>query len=109
MSGSEQVTDGDVLEAEAGALVKAFNGAAPDYAPELEWFAMGLDHDTGTRRFVFQAPGYIDSDGLQALRDLARTVVYIEAYQYDGEVIAQISVPVHGEIPAVKSTEGERS
>ena len=91
--------DGDDLEAEAEALVELFNDAAPDYSPELEWFAMGQNHETMEESFVLEAKRYIDADGLAALRDAGRTVGYIEAYQKPptDEVYCQIQIPVRGD------------
>ena len=106
---TEHVTDGDLLEAEADALVEIFNGAAPDYSPDLDWFGMGLDHETETQQFVLEAEGYIDPDGLAALRDCGRTIDYIEGYEYDGEVQIQIQLPVRGETPDQSSTGTEQS
>lgn len=99
--GTDRVTDGDLLEAEAEALVELFNEATADYSPELDWFAMSLDHDTMEESFVFEAEGYIDGDGLEALRDSGRTVGYIQGYQKppEDEVYCQINVPVQGEVP----------
>lgn len=87
---------GGELEAEAQALVETFNDANPDYGPELEWFAMSTDSDTGDQSFVFEASRYIDPDGLSALRESGRHVRYIEAYEYQGEVKVQIHIPVKG-------------
>lgn len=90
---------GDKLEAEAGAIVARFNDAKPSYSPDLEWFGMSLDHDTGDRCFVFEAADYLHADGLSALRECGRTVRYIEAYEYDSDVSAQIHVRVQGDVP----------
>lgn len=91
--------DGDDLEVEAEALVSLFNEAAADYSPDLEWFAMGQNHETMDRSFVLEAERYIDADGLAALREVGRTVNYIEAYQKpaEDEVYCQIQVPVRGD------------
>ncbi|WP_117364975.1 hypothetical protein [Natrarchaeobaculum sulfurireducens] len=99
----EIVTDGgqcvDDTEAEAEALVELFNEAAADHSPDLEWFAMGLVHESMEKCFVLEAQEYIDPDGLDALRDAGRTVRYIEAYQKPpkDEVYCQIEIPVHGD------------
>jgi hypothetical protein len=93
----EQI-DGCELEDEANALVDAFNDAAESYSPELEWFGMSLDRDTGDQRFVFEANSYVDGDGLAALRERGRVVEYIEAYVYDAETRVQISIPVEGSL-----------
>jgi len=89
------------LEAEAEALVELFNSAAPDYSPELDWFAMGQNHETMDKSYVLEAERYIDADGLDALREAGRTVKYIEAYQKppEDEVYCQIQVPVQNEVP----------
>ena len=91
--------DSDALEAEAEALVELFNDAAADHSPKLDWFAMGLNHETMDESFVLEAERYIDSDGLTALRDAGRTVEYIEAYQKppEDEVYCQIQVQVAGD------------
>lgn len=96
-------TDNSGTEREAETLVEIFNDAAADYSPDLEWFAMGLNHETMEESFVLEAESYIDADGLAALRDAGRTVGYIEAYQKppDDEVYCQIQVEVHGEVPEV--------
>lgn len=90
---------GDNLEAEAEALIAQYNDAKPDYSPELEWFGMGLDHETEEQQFVLEATDYIDSDGLSALRACGRTIRYIEAYEFEGEIGVQIQVPVQGDVP----------
>jgi hypothetical protein len=105
---TEHVTDGDLLEAEADALVEIFNSAAPDYSPDLEWFGMSPDHETETQQFVLEAEGYIDPDGLAALRDCGRTIDYIEGYEYDGEVQIQIQLPARGETPGKYDTGTEQ-
>jgi len=96
-AGVEQV-DGNELDREAEEITSIFNDAAPDYSPDLEWFGMGLDHDTKERQFVMEAEKYVDSDGLAALRDSGYEVQYIEAHnhEYDDEVVVSISVPVRG-------------
>jgi len=104
---SEQSTGGtdrqesDDLEAEAEALVDLFNSAAADHSPNLDWFAMGLNHETMDESYVLEAERYIDADGLDALREVGRTVNYVEAYQKppENEVYCQIQVPVQNEIP----------
>lgn len=95
----EQVDSGTV-EAEAQSLIKLFNTAAPDRSPELEWFAMGLDHETMEQAFVFEAKGYIDPDGLAALRGVGRVPEYIEGYQKlpAGDVYCQIQIATQGEV-----------
>jgi hypothetical protein len=102
---TEQV-DGDNLEAEAQALVDRFNDAKPSYSPELEWFGMSFDRDTGEQSFVFEAADYIDEDGLAAMRACDRTVQYIEAYDFEGEVNVQIQIRVQGDGPEVAGGEG---
>jgi hypothetical protein len=98
---SEDVNATDDTEREVEALVEIFNDAAADHSPDLEWFAMGLNHETMEESFVLEAESYIDADGLDALRDVGRTVGYIEAYQKppEDEVYCQIQVPVQGEVP----------
>ena len=100
---NEDVTDGDLLEREAHALEQIFNDAAADYSPELEWFAMGLDSETMEQSFVLEAEGYIDGAGLEALRNVGRKIVGIEAYQKppEDEIYCQISIPVRGSVPDV--------
>lgn len=97
MSGTEYIEEGD-LEREADEITTIFNEAAPDYSPELEWFGMGVDHETGDRRFVMEAETYIDSDGLDALRDAGWQIQYIEAHNhgYDDEIVISINLPVRG-------------
>lgn len=92
----------DLLEREADALAEIFNEASPDYAPELEWFAMSHDRETDKQRFVFEAFDYIDTEGLQALRQHGRTVQYIEAYEYGDNVSAQVHIPVQGSVPTAE-------
>ena len=89
----------DNLEAEAEALVARYNDARADHSPELEWFAMGLDRDNEEQQFVLESTNYIDPDGLLAIRSCGRTVRYIEAYEFDGEIGVQIQVPVKGTVP----------
>lgn len=95
---SERVT-GQLLDAEAEALVAEFNDAAPDYAPDLEWFAMSTDRNTEQQYFVFEAAGYIESQGLAALREAGRVVHGIEAYQKppSDDVYCQMEIPVRGD------------
>jgi len=90
--------EGDELEREADEITTIFNEAVPDYSPELEWFGMGVDHETGDHRFVMEAETYIDSDGLNALRDAGWQIQYIEAHdhEYDDEVVISINLPVRG-------------
>jgi hypothetical protein len=88
--------DGGGLEAEAQALVGRFNDAKPSHSPELEWFGMSTDHDAGDQLFVFEAADYIDRGGLSELRECGRTVRYIEAYEYKGDVKVQIHIRVQG-------------
>lgn len=90
--------NGDELEAEAEAIVARYNDAKPDYSPELEWFGMTLDHDTEEQQFVMEAEKYIDSDGLDALRDAGWQIQYIEAHnhEYDDDVVISIALPVRG-------------
>jgi len=94
---TEQIDQGD-LEREADEITTIFNEAAPDYSPELEWFGMSLDHDTGDQRFVMEAEKYVDGDGLNALRDAGWQIQHIEAHnhEYDDDVVVSISVPVQG-------------
>lgn len=101
-----QITDGELIEAEAKAIEAIFNDAAPSYSPELEWFAMSSDHDTGEQQFVFEASKYICSDGIKAIREHGREIRYIEANELDGEVRVAINLPVTGEVPEFTS-EGE--
>jgi len=88
-------------EHEALALVEAFNNAAKDHSPDLEWFAMcnGFDQE----EYVFEAPSYLDPDGLGALRDLGRSISYIEVHAPpDGDdACVTIHVPVQGDVPEV--------
>lgn len=104
MSSDEDSENGDPheapdIEAEARALVRRYNEAEPNHAPALDWQGMHFDPDSGDEGFVLEASGYIGSDGLDALRACGRTVRYIEAYEYDGEVRIQIEVPVQHEVP----------
>jgi len=96
-----KTVDGDLLEREAHALEDLFNDAKPDYSPELEWFAMGLDHDTGEQSYVMECERYIDGDGIAALRDAGWEIQYIEAYHSEltDEIGVQIQVPVRGKVP----------
>lgn len=87
------------LEGEANALVDRFNSAAPSHSPDLEWFAMSYGRDADEDEFVLEAQGYIDSDGLAALRECGRTITYIEAYGYDDDCVVTIHVPVRGSLP----------
>jgi hypothetical protein len=98
-SGTER-SEGVELEAEAESLVEIFNDATPDYAPDLEWFAMSSDPETESEAFVLEAEYYIAPGGLEALRDVGRMVAYIEAYEKppSGDAFAQIHVPVEGEV-----------
>lgn len=86
-------------EAKAEALVDLYNAAKPDHCPELEWFGMGLNHDTGQELFVLESPRYINREGLEAIREAGRSVRYVEAYEFEGEIAVQIEVRVQGEIP----------
>jgi hypothetical protein len=97
------------LDKEAHALVELFNEAKPDHSPELEWFAMRTDHETGQVFFALEADEYIDSDGLEALREHGREVSYIEAFQHHngGGVSVSIEIPVRGEIPTGTAEETE--
>ena len=107
MSDSDTPAEGEhrsPKEHEALALVEAFNNAAEDHSPDLEWFAMcnGFDQE----EYVFEAASYIDTDGLDALRDLGRRVSYIEVHAPpDGdEACVAIHVPVQGEVPEVQGS-----
>jgi hypothetical protein len=107
-SDSEQ-TAPDKVESEAQSLVEKFNRAKPSYAPELDWYAMSSDHQTGDSSFVFKAVGYLDGTGLSALRDCGRTIRYIEAHKFDGDVEILISIRVQGEVPSQsEDTGGDR-
>jgi hypothetical protein len=88
--------DGGELEAEAQALVDRFNDAKSPFSPELEWFSMSYDHETGGQSFVFEAAEYIDRGGLSAIRECGRTVHYIEAHEYESDVKVQIHIRVQG-------------
>lgn len=87
------------LEREAFAIESIYNNAKPSYSPELEWFAMGLDHDRDQEQFVFQSEKYIDREGIEALRDAGRKIRYIEAHDLRDEVLIQIAIDVTGDIP----------
>lgn len=102
-------SDGGLLEREAEALVEIFNDAAADYSPRLEWFGMGLDHETDTEQFVLEAEEYIDTDGLAALRDHGRIVRYIEAYEFDDKATVQIEIPVRDDVPGESATTDSRT
>lgn len=95
------MSTGDLLEREAHALEDLFNDAKASHSREIEWFAMGLDHDTGEQQFVLEAPRYIDGDGIAALREAGWEIQYIEAYHSEltGEIGVQIQVPVRGQVP----------
>jgi len=98
MTNDIEKVDGDTLEREAEEITTIFNEAAPDYSPDLEWFGMGLDHDTGNRRFVMEAEKYIDSEGLDALREAGYEIQYIGSHNHelDEDVVISISLPVRG-------------
>lgn len=100
-------SDSDLLEREAEALVEMFNGAAADYSPDIEWFGMSHDIETGEDAFVLEAAEYIDNDGLDALRDHGRIVQYIEAYEVDGDVAIQIEIPVRDTVPGEDRSSSE--
>lgn len=91
---SGRSTDG--IEQEADEITSVFNEAAPDHSPELEWFGMGIDHDTGDRQFVMEAERYVDGDGIAALRGAGWEIQYIEAHnhEYDDDVVVSITLPV---------------
>jgi len=99
LTGTDRV-DGDELNREAELAVETFNDAAADYSPEIEWFGMSFDSETGDDQFVLQAPKYIDSKGLAALRGAGWYVHYVETYTdpQNGEQVVQIQVPVLGEV-----------
>lgn len=96
MSNGKSDTETSHSELEAEALVNRFNDAKSSYSPELEWFGMSFDHETGDQLFVFEAAEYIDRDGLSALRESGCTVRYIEAYEFEGDVNVQIEIPCKG-------------
>ena len=89
---------GDELDREADTITSVFNEAAPDYSPDLTWFGMGLDHDTGDRRFVMEAEKYVDADGLDAVREAGWEIQYIEAHnhEHDDDVVISVNFPVRG-------------
>ncbi|KOX93252.1 hypothetical protein [Halorubrum tropicale] len=98
----ELVTDGgrdqsgDGLEREANAITSAFNEAAADYSPDLTWYGMGVNHDSGQRQFVMEAERYVDPDGLEAVREAGWKIQYIEAHnhEFDDDVVISINFPV---------------
>lgn len=96
-----RVTTGDQLDAEAQALETLYNNAKPDHAPELEWFGMTLDHDTGNEQFMLEAERYLDSDGITALREAGWEIQYVEAHshEFDEDVVVSICLPVRGVVP----------
>jgi len=100
------MSDG-IVEREGEALERIFNDAKGDHSPELSWFSMAVDHETEERQFVLESTHYIDGDGLAALREHGYTVQYVECYEFDGEMIAQIQVLVTGEVPETDNIETE--
>jgi len=99
--GHAEGTSRSPKEHEALALAEAFNNAAEDHSPDLEWFAMS--NGLGEEAFVFEVVSYADPDGLDALRDLGRSISYIEVHAPpDGDdACVSIHVPVQGEVPEV--------
>jgi hypothetical protein len=97
MSETEKIGDGE-LEQEANKIQSIFNDAARDYSPKLEWSGMSLAQDTNEQQFVMEAERYVDSHGLDAIRDAGWAIQYIEAHnhEYDDNVVVGIMLPVRG-------------
>lgn len=82
------------LDQAAEEIVTIYNKAIPDYSPDIEWSGMGHDKETKKQYFVLEAEEYIDTDGIQALREDGKQITYIEAYEHDGVVSVQIEIAV---------------
>lgn len=96
------------LEAEAASIVELFNDAKADYAPELEWFAMRSDPDTGQEYFALEAERYLDSEGIQTLREHERYIKSVAAGGIDEDVVT-IEIAVENELPSTDTDRSEAS